>query len=269
MRALLDVNGIIALLDSAQVMHASACSWLERNLDQGWATCPLTQNSVVRIMAQPAYPNTQPAQQGPGATAGHLWLIPAHSAQGQRRHSRHRSRWSSLAKPLIGVALAMGVLTAGKAQAFVVNVGGQDWDVTTFTGSYNANSSQFATAANGGVMPWWGDSSLASQFATQVGTNLGLPNPIPNGGFFGPGFAYQTSPFVNYFQRFGNVATILNAINLSNQNAWAQATLVTPPPAPVPSPLPALGAAAAFGYSRKLRSRIKGRTNTVSSTYSL
>lgn len=80
MRALLDVNGIIALLDSAQVMHASACSWLERNLDQGWATCPLTQTGVMRIMAQPAYPNTQPALQVHGATAGHLRLIPADGA---------------------------------------------------------------------------------------------------------------------------------------------------------------------------------------------
>jgi len=39
-------------------MHSSACTWLERNLDQGWATCPLTETGVVRIMAQPAYPNT-------------------------------------------------------------------------------------------------------------------------------------------------------------------------------------------------------------------
>ena len=62
MRALLDVNVIIALLDSGHVMHTSACTWLERNLSQGWATCPLTQNGVVRIMAQPAYPNTQQAQ---------------------------------------------------------------------------------------------------------------------------------------------------------------------------------------------------------------
>ena len=193
----------------------------------------------------------------------------ANSAQGQHHHSRHRSRWSSLAKPVLGVALAMGVLTAGQAQAVVVTVGGQDWDVTSFTGSYNANTSKFATAANGGVMPWWGSSSLASQFATQVGTNLGLPNPLPNGGNLGPGFAYQASTSVDYFQRLGNVITIQNTSNLSNQIAWAQATLVTPPPAPVPSPLPALGAAAAFVYSRKLRSRIKGRTNTVGSTYSL
>jgi len=70
MRALLDVNVIIALLDSAQVMHSSACTWLERNLDQGWATCPLTETGVVRIMAQ----------QVPGATASHLCVITTNSA---------------------------------------------------------------------------------------------------------------------------------------------------------------------------------------------
>ena len=75
MRALLDVNVIIALLDSGHVLHASARSWLERNLNQGWATCPLTQAGVARIMAQPAYPNTQPAQQMPGASATHLHVI--------------------------------------------------------------------------------------------------------------------------------------------------------------------------------------------------
>jgi predicted nucleic acid-binding protein len=75
MRALLDVNVIIALLDSGHVLHPFACRWLERNLNQGWATCPLTQAGVARIMAQPAYPNTQPAQQVPGASATHLHVI--------------------------------------------------------------------------------------------------------------------------------------------------------------------------------------------------
>jgi hypothetical protein len=43
------------------------------------------------------------------------------------------SRWASLAKPALLVALALGALTAGRAQAMVVNVDGQNWDVTTFT----------------------------------------------------------------------------------------------------------------------------------------
>lgn len=60
-RALLDINVVIALLDQGHVLHQAATRWLEREIAHGWATCPITQNGVVRIMAQPAYPNPQPA----------------------------------------------------------------------------------------------------------------------------------------------------------------------------------------------------------------
>lgn len=60
MRALLDVNVLIALLDEGHVHHAIAMAWLRDNITQGWASCPLTQNGCVRIMSQPAYPNTRP-----------------------------------------------------------------------------------------------------------------------------------------------------------------------------------------------------------------
>jgi hypothetical protein len=53
-------------------------------------------------------------------------------------------------------ALAAISLSPGSAQAFGVNVGGQDWDVSTFTGTYDAKTSKFALPANGGVMPWFG-----------------------------------------------------------------------------------------------------------------
>lgn len=68
MRALLDVNVLIALLDGSHVHHAAAMSWLGANIDKGWASCPLTQNGCVRIMSQPAYPNTRP----PAAIAARL-----------------------------------------------------------------------------------------------------------------------------------------------------------------------------------------------------
>lgn len=55
-RALLDVNVLIALLDEAHIHHALASSWLERELQHGWASCPITQNGCVRIMSQPIYP---------------------------------------------------------------------------------------------------------------------------------------------------------------------------------------------------------------------
>jgi toxin-antitoxin system PIN domain toxin len=60
MRALLDVNVLIALLDAAHLHHASARIWLQANIEQGWASCPLTQNGCIRILSQPAYPGSQP-----------------------------------------------------------------------------------------------------------------------------------------------------------------------------------------------------------------
>ena len=60
-RALLDINVLIALLDQGHLLHRPATRWLEGQLEQGWATCPITENGVVRIMAQPAYPNAQAA----------------------------------------------------------------------------------------------------------------------------------------------------------------------------------------------------------------
>jgi toxin-antitoxin system PIN domain toxin len=68
MRALLDVNVLIALLDEAHVHHASARAWLAVNIGQGWASCPLTQNGCIRILSQPAYPGSQP----PAAIAARL-----------------------------------------------------------------------------------------------------------------------------------------------------------------------------------------------------
>lgn len=63
MRALLDVNVLIALLDEGHLHHAAAMSWLEREIRHGWASCPITQNGCVRIMSQPAYPGALPAAQ--------------------------------------------------------------------------------------------------------------------------------------------------------------------------------------------------------------
>ncbi len=57
MRALLDVNVLIALLDSDHASHRSAVAWFSDNGARGWASCPITQNGCVRIMSHPGYPN--------------------------------------------------------------------------------------------------------------------------------------------------------------------------------------------------------------------
>jgi uncharacterized protein len=60
MRALLDVNVLVALLDAGHLHHRAATDWLARNTAAGWASCPLTQNGCLRILSFPAYLNPQP-----------------------------------------------------------------------------------------------------------------------------------------------------------------------------------------------------------------
>jgi toxin-antitoxin system PIN domain toxin len=55
-RALLDVNVLIALFDSEHVHHANASTWWTKHRNNGWASCPLTQNGFVRIISGSRYP---------------------------------------------------------------------------------------------------------------------------------------------------------------------------------------------------------------------
>ena len=170
-------------------------------------------------------------------------------------------------------AVAVGALTAGQARALVVNVPGYgDWDVTFFAGSYGDNIGKFANLPAPGVMPWWGSSAAAASFAAAVGDSLASPNF----GNFGPYFAYDSRtvlfgqpsverPIVDVFAYETATGNTIQTFTFqssqsSNRSSWAQATAV---PSSVPGPLPALGAAAAFGYSRRLRRRIMATTNNV------
>jgi uncharacterized protein len=58
-RALFDINVLIAIHDRDHVHHVQAARWLEANIDEGWASCPLTQNGCLRIMSQPNYSTPQ------------------------------------------------------------------------------------------------------------------------------------------------------------------------------------------------------------------
>lgn len=60
MRALLDVNVLIALLDADHSLHERANSWFADRARGGWASCPITQNGCIRIMSHPGYPNMLP-----------------------------------------------------------------------------------------------------------------------------------------------------------------------------------------------------------------
>ncbi|HKZ30738.1 MAG TPA: TA system VapC family ribonuclease toxin, partial [Vicinamibacteria bacterium] len=67
--ALLDVNLLIALFDPDHVHHEAAHAWFGTHRSSGWATCPLTENGVVRILSNPAY---SPSAERPAEVARRL-----------------------------------------------------------------------------------------------------------------------------------------------------------------------------------------------------
>lgn len=58
MRFLLDVNVLIALIDPAHVQHDKAHEWFAECGQRAWASCPLTENGVLRIVGHARYPNS-------------------------------------------------------------------------------------------------------------------------------------------------------------------------------------------------------------------
>lgn len=66
---LLDVNVLIALIDPAHLQHDRAHDWFAAQGQQAWATCPLTENGVLRIVGHARYPNS------PGTPAAVAELI--------------------------------------------------------------------------------------------------------------------------------------------------------------------------------------------------
>lgn len=49
------MNVLISLFDQDHVFHERAHLWLESNAGEGIATCPMTENGVVRVISHPKY----------------------------------------------------------------------------------------------------------------------------------------------------------------------------------------------------------------------
>jgi toxin-antitoxin system PIN domain toxin len=52
---LLDANVLIALAWPRHSLHAQAGRWFSRHSEQGWATCPMTQAALVRVLSNPSF----------------------------------------------------------------------------------------------------------------------------------------------------------------------------------------------------------------------
>lgn len=64
-----DVNVLIALIDRHHVSHEAAHAWFKATGQKSWATCPITENGVIRILSHPKYPNA------PGSPAAVVGII--------------------------------------------------------------------------------------------------------------------------------------------------------------------------------------------------
>jgi len=53
--ALLDINVLVALFDPDHIHHELAHDWFADNHARGWATCPITQNGLIRVLSNPRY----------------------------------------------------------------------------------------------------------------------------------------------------------------------------------------------------------------------
>jgi hypothetical protein len=128
--------------------------------------------------------------------------------------------------------------SAGPANAVLeIDVGGNYYDVTTVTDTFN---DQAATLES---QPEWGNMSFAEAVATAVGLQLGNVNSSPN--ISGPLFAYTLDPsFFLYsggayiYSTWGDNAGPPGGLAdiIGDPNAVETFGLLTSEPAPVPEP---------------------------------
>jgi len=78
--SLLDVSALIALVDSDHIHFEQMRSWFRAHAAQGWATCPLTENGMVRVLSQPNYAS------GRRSPAEVIALLAALKLPSTRRH---------------------------------------------------------------------------------------------------------------------------------------------------------------------------------------
>lgn len=129
MRALLDVNALIALLDDEHVHHVETFEWLNRedNLPHGFATCAITQLGLIRVMSSKAYSKPLPthdvaAQLEQMTRKGHRYLgipVPCDGAVRWRSTGSAQSTDATLLATAIAHSCRLLTFDAGIALASV------------------------------------------------------------------------------------------------------------------------------------------------------
>jgi hypothetical protein len=105
-------------------------------------------------------------------------------------------------------------------------------------------------------MPWLGNETLASDFASAAANSLGTPNSSAFGNF-GPDFVFavysDTGCGVICIRTKALIDGLFITPSPESADIRSYAILAPSAPAPVPAPLPLFGAAAAFSATKRLR----------------
>jgi toxin-antitoxin system PIN domain toxin len=75
---LLDVNVLISLIDPAHMQHDQAHDWFSRIGRRSFATCPITENGLLRIVGHPKYPNSPGPPSSVAPLLGSMRTLPGH-----------------------------------------------------------------------------------------------------------------------------------------------------------------------------------------------
>ena len=75
---LLDVNVLVTLADPANVQHDTAHAWFGAEGARAFATCPLTENGLLRIVGHPRYPSSPGTPAAVAPTLAALRRLPGH-----------------------------------------------------------------------------------------------------------------------------------------------------------------------------------------------
>jgi len=77
-RYLLDVNVLVALVDPAHVQHEAVHGWFASAGASSFATCPITENGLLRIVGHPRYPNSRGTPAALAEALDGLRALPGH-----------------------------------------------------------------------------------------------------------------------------------------------------------------------------------------------
>jgi uncharacterized protein len=78
MAFLLDVNVLVSLIDPAHIHHHAAHEWFSKVGKKEWASCPLTENGVLRILGHSKYQNSPGSPAAVAEILSVLLSLPGH-----------------------------------------------------------------------------------------------------------------------------------------------------------------------------------------------